>query len=403
MSEMQAVFRQPFLEQVAFFRQKLGNLVPTARWDDLWKSQHDHGFMVAGAMKADLLADFAQAVTACVAQGKSLEWFRANFDSIVEKHGWAYKGPRDWRTRVIYQTNMLTSYAAGRLAQLREFPLWIYRHSDLVTHPRPHHVVLDGLILPSNHHFWRTHYPPNGWGCCCYVLGARDAEDARLLGGDPDKRLPEGWDAIDPRTGEPAGIDKGWGYMPGGTVVDTVAALTGKLSTLPADLGAWLMELMRDMAMTALVERFAAYAQDVIAYRPHDRNMVIGAMKPKWVAAAKKAGSPPATADITVRAADVRHTHRDGKAGLLDWDWYLALPRHIATPEAVILDVTHKTPALLLVYSHTGSTSQKLVVLVNYNIKKTGIGNIVRTGRVLKTQDLRAQLGKGYELVEGEL
>ena len=178
-SEMQAVFRQPFLEQVAFFRQKLGNLVPTARWDDLWKSQHDHGFMVAGAMKADLLADFAQAVTACVAQGKSLEWFRANFDSIVEKHGWAYKGPRDWRTRVIYQTNMLTSYAAGRLAQLREFPLWIYRHSDLVTHPRPHHVVLDGLILPSNHHFWRTHYPPNGWGCCCYVLGARDAEDAR--------------------------------------------------------------------------------------------------------------------------------------------------------------------------------------------------------------------------------
>ena len=47
--------RRPFAEQVAFFRGKLGNLVPTATWRDLWKSQHDRAFMVAGAAKADLL------------------------------------------------------------------------------------------------------------------------------------------------------------------------------------------------------------------------------------------------------------------------------------------------------------------------------------------------------------
>ena len=56
--------RRPFAEQVAFFRGKLGNLVPTATWRDLWKSQHDRAFMVAGAAKADLLADLESALAA---------------------------------------------------------------------------------------------------------------------------------------------------------------------------------------------------------------------------------------------------------------------------------------------------------------------------------------------------
>lgn len=231
-----AVFRQPFPEQVAFFRQKLGNLVPTARWDDLWKSQHDRGFMVAGAMKADLLADFAAAVDKAAAEGKSIEWFRKNFDDIVDRHGWAYKGERNWRTRVIYQTNISTSYAAGRLAQLKDggFERWMYKHSDSVLHPRPHHVALDGLILPADHPFWRTHYPPNGWGCKCRVVGVASDKTARALGGDPDKQLPAGWDDIDAKTGEPVGMDKGWGYQPGETVVDTVRSLRDKLDALPS-------------------------------------------------------------------------------------------------------------------------------------------------------------------------
>ena len=48
--------------QLAFFRQKLG--LPTARWDDLMKSAHDRAFVVAGAMKADLLADLKRALDA---------------------------------------------------------------------------------------------------------------------------------------------------------------------------------------------------------------------------------------------------------------------------------------------------------------------------------------------------
>jgi hypothetical protein len=143
-------------------------------------------------------------------------------------HGWtgeATAAGRAWRTRIIYQTNLATSYAAGRLAQLREagFRYWVYRHSG-AEHPRLQHLAWNGLTLPADHPFWQTHYPPNGWGCRCRVVGASGPETAKLAGGKPGYTdPPAGWDAIDPKTGEPPGIDKGWGYMPGGTVADDVA------------------------------------------------------------------------------------------------------------------------------------------------------------------------------------
>lgn len=209
--------RLPFDEQIVFFRGKLGNLVPTKAWDDLWKAQHDRAFMVAGAMKADLLSDLYQAVELSIREGQSIQWFRQNFDEIVAKHGWSYRGERNWRTRVIYQTNISTSYAAGREAQIAAggFPYKMYKHSDSVMHPRPLHESWDGLTLPVGHPFWATHSAPNGWGCKCRIVGIRNEAMARRLGGKWGQEPPDGWRDIDPKTGEQAGIDKGWGYAPG--------------------------------------------------------------------------------------------------------------------------------------------------------------------------------------------
>ncbi len=259
-SSISGVFKQPFPEQLAFFRQKLGNLVPTARWDDMLKSAHDAGFMVAGATKADLLADLAAAVERTVAEGKSIEAFRKDFRAIVERHGWhgwtgeESKRRRAWRTRVIYTTNTATSYAAGRLAQLREggFTHWVYRHNDAVENPRPQHQAWAGLTLPPQHDFWKTHYPPNGWGCRCYVVGARSDRGARRLGGDPGKPLPENWSAPDPRTGTPPGIGKGWDYMPGDTVTDTVRAMAEKTRHWPYELAKAYMQSVPATARDAL-------------------------------------------------------------------------------------------------------------------------------------------------------
>lgn len=213
--------------------------MPTATWEDLLREAHDRAFMVAGAAKADLLADLAEAVDKASAEGETLEGFRKRFADIVQKHGWhGWTGEgtatgRAWRTRIIYQTNMATSYAAGRLAQLQAFPVWVYRHGGS-EHPRLQHLAWDGLTLPADHEFWKTHYPPNGWGCSCYVVGARSRDRARHVGGRPDYDAPPaGWDVPDAKGNLP-GVQKGWDYMPGATVVDTVRALKGKLDTLPA-------------------------------------------------------------------------------------------------------------------------------------------------------------------------
>lgn len=229
----------PFAKAIEFFLGKLGNLIPTTRWDEVLRAQHDRGFMVAGAAKADLLADFAAAVEEVIAEGKSIEYFRSAFDAIVDAHGWAYEGERNWRTRVIYQTNMATAYAAGRLAQLRDpdlqqlKPLVMYKHNDSVTTPRPEHEAWDGITLPIDDPWWSTHYPPNDWGCQCYPV-AVSQEEAQAQGA----RFAAPPDVIDPATGEPKGIGRGWGYAPGDTVTDDVRArIAEKAAALPAPLG----------------------------------------------------------------------------------------------------------------------------------------------------------------------
>ncbi len=240
MPEVAGVFRRPFAEQVAAFRLRLGDLVPTSRWDDIRRSAHDRAFMVAGATKADLLADLGAAVDTAIAEGTGLEAFKRDFRDIVERHGWhgwtgegTPKGEA-WRMRTIYRTNMRTSYMAGRHAQLTEgrFKFWVYRHGGSVE-PRLHHLGWDGLILPPDHPFWATHYPPNGWGCSCRVFGARSLAGAKRRGGDPSVELGEGWDRIDAKTGTPKGIGKGWDYAPGGSAVETVLQLRDKLDALP--------------------------------------------------------------------------------------------------------------------------------------------------------------------------
>ncbi len=158
---------KPFKEAIAFFRQKVN--IPTKHWDDLMKSQHAKGFMVAGAMKAELLTDLRGAVDKAISKGTTLAQFRKNFDSIVEKHGWVYKGGRNWRSKVIFDQNLRSSYMAGRYTQMKDpdvvalRPYWQYRHGGSVN-PRHEHLAWHGTTLKHDDPWWDTHYTPNGWG-----------------------------------------------------------------------------------------------------------------------------------------------------------------------------------------------------------------------------------------------
>lgn len=260
--------RQQFAEQIEFLRKKLN--LPSETWRDIQKGAHDRAFMVAGAMKADLLHDLRGAVDGAV-QGGSIGEFRKQFKQIVEKNGWTgwtgegTKAGEAWRTKVIYQTNMATSYAAGRRKQLLDpallsrRPFWRYIHDDSVTTPRPQHKAWGdaGLTLRHDHPFWSTHFPPNGWGCKCRVVAVKAPAD-----GDATEP-PDGWLATDPKTGAPAGIDEGWDYAPGARADDDLRSFVqDKLITYePAIATTFKAEIKRQLNTQDAVQDFVREVQ----------------------------------------------------------------------------------------------------------------------------------------------
>lgn len=166
--------RKPFQKAIEFLLGKLVNL-PTQRYDDLEAQEHDWAFTVAGATKAELLADLRGSVERALTEGKSLGQFKKEFRDIVQRHGWQHKGDADWRARIIYQANLRTAYAAGRYEQQEQvtdtFPFRMWVHGDSRA-PRPNHLALDGKVFRADDPFWTNHYPPifagaMAWGCRC--------------------------------------------------------------------------------------------------------------------------------------------------------------------------------------------------------------------------------------------
>ena len=193
--------RLRFEEAVAALEQRL-QLRGTASYRDLGPDEHARAFAVAGAMKADLLADLREAVQRAVEAGITLDEFRKDFWAAVRVHGWhgwtgeGTDGGEAWRTRVIYTTNIRKSYSAGRYAQLTDpdfvakYPFWQWVHSGLAMDPRPQHKAWHGMVLRHDDPFWQSHFPPRippDYGCTCRVKSAsRPAAGAT-------RTAPAGW------------------------------------------------------------------------------------------------------------------------------------------------------------------------------------------------------------------
>lgn len=160
----------PFAQQIRYFQQKIN--LPTATYLDIYGQAHDYAFVVAGAHSIDIVNEFRQAVDDVIERGGTLEEFRQQFDDIAAKHHWAFNGGRNWRTRIIYDTNLYASYNHGRYQQQKELadvlPYWEYQHNDNA-HPRPEHVSWDGLVLRADDPWWDYHYPTRAYGCHCTV------------------------------------------------------------------------------------------------------------------------------------------------------------------------------------------------------------------------------------------
>lgn len=400
-------FGTPFFEQLQFFRQKLN--LPTERWDDIVRAAHDRAFIVAGAMQADLLSDLNGAVAKAIGQGTGYAQFHKDFMGIVQKHGWTgwtgegSKAGEAWRSKVIYQTNMATSYAAGRYRQLTdpEFlalrPYWRYKHADWVANPRLQHVAWNNLTLPHDHPFWQTHFPPNGWGCHCRVtpVTAREYEKARSAG---QSHPPAGWNEIDLKTGTPKGIAKGFDYTPGASVHRPLKAfIDDKLIKLDAPIGAAMYEAMRPV----LVDEMRQAVIDLVAtatatMQASGSAALAHVVAPRTVADLAARGVPMESADVWLRDEELLHALRLTKS-----DRGATLPLAVWQELPVVLDGA--TPYLdthdaVLVYAFDLPEGVgKVLVRVNYADKLRVQGkrtrmtsNFVRTGGVVEARNINA-------------
>lgn len=219
-------------------------LKPSFAWPDVWREEHSAAFTVAGVMEQDILETLRQAVGEAIDTGIAYEKWRREIRNVLADKGWLgrktqvdpitgltkdVKLDRPNRLAIIYDTNMRTARAAGRWDRITDsadaLPYLLYVLGPSHVH-REEHVTFANLVLPINDPFWRTHYPPNGYGCKCGVrqLSAREARKIGI-GTTPDLPLRT-WE--NPRTGArvqvPYGCDPGFDYNAG---IDRLGGLRG--------------------------------------------------------------------------------------------------------------------------------------------------------------------------------
>lgn len=213
----------PFEEAIRYFNAKLNRT--STHFADVWGKAHTTAFAVAGAATEAMVEDFREAVRRAIEDGESIQQFRKRFDEIRKSHGWEHAGKPGWRSRVIFETNLGTAYAAGRYVQMKEpgtaaaFPYWQYVHSGK-KHFREQHKRWNGTVLSADDPFWSWAYPPNGYHCGCWVRPLTGQALARQGRSGPDPSPPrERYQYLVKKTGElkPAtmGIDPGFDQNPG--------------------------------------------------------------------------------------------------------------------------------------------------------------------------------------------
>lgn len=231
-------------------------------WRDLSPEEHAASFVVAKAMRQDVLDLLAAAVRQAITEGRTPRQFAAELTPLLQKAGWwgrkEMTDPLTGEVRkvqlgsarrldVIFDTNMRMAHAAGRWerfeAQAEAYPYLRYvAVQDGRT--RQEHARWHGIILPVGHPFWRTHYPPNGWRCRCRVqqVSVEMMNRNRWRVTDSDalaQKMGEAGAAVNARTGAVEmvwpGVDPGFAHNAG---VARMTVLARRLRRVPDDLSA---------------------------------------------------------------------------------------------------------------------------------------------------------------------
>lgn len=302
-------------------------------------------------------------------------------------------------------------------------PWWRYRHSEAVTEPREAHLAWDGLVLHADDPWWTTHYPPNGWGCQCYVETLSDEDLARLgkAGPDtaPDKAIQQMWvgQARPREVSVPRGIDAGFAYAPGRSTQLGHAvqhALRGTLTQPPEIASQGIARILADVpaAQQALRKDWRDWVRAADPNRADKLDAFdVGVLPVEVIRALRQRATPVEVSAslVTITQAQLNHLRRDSKqargAALSEAD-IERLPDIIAEPEAVLWD--NEEPGLLFAFNASEKKAGKFFLRIEFAAqikiaparKQRLTTNAVRSAGYVEKRMLEM---KRYQLVKGNL
>lgn len=225
-----------------------GELRTTVRWHEMINEDHATAFTVAKVAQLDLLRSIRASLDDTLRNGGTFESWKARLVPELQKAGWwglvtdpALTGSdqpvlvNERRLQTIFNTNVRMSQSAARWLKIQQekdsFPFLRYLSDHFRKEPRKDHRSWHGLILPVDHPWWLSHFPPNGWGCRCHyeqVSQARMDRNGWKVSPLPD----DGPDSLFFAAGRdrplrvPAGIEPGFGYNPGTAHLRAIAGKT---------------------------------------------------------------------------------------------------------------------------------------------------------------------------------
>ncbi|GHV56998.1 phage morphogenesis protein [Deltaproteobacteria bacterium] len=428
-------FGIPPAEAIKLIKAKGFDLLPSFSWKDVWAETHAAAFTVAKSAGFNILGDVYQAVREAQEGKLTFKEFAAQLQPVLEKAGWwgrrEVKDPETGaivkaqlgsprRLKTIYRTNIRQAEAAGQWARIqavkKDRPYLRYV-AAMDSKTRPEHRAWHGLILPVDHPFWNTHFPPNDWGCRCTTMPVSES-DLKRYGWKVAAEIPD--NGLEPwtndRTGEtlliPQGVDPAFAHNAGQVAIEvhSARALGQTLAGLPPEVAAQATAASADFVARAtapaLRDMFKSVFVDGLT---QGRQIVAGALAPEvlgWLAAR---GITPQSGAIALSDKQLGHLMRDSKqargAALSKAD-ILNLTYNLARPQAILYDEAGGD--LLYIFSSTGDDRQSKVVVrldapANW---RRGVGE--KRGRIRLTQIKTAGLVpadnlKHYQIIKGKV
>ncbi|WP_455948683.1 phage head morphogenesis protein [Helicobacter pullorum] len=183
-------FNQEPKINMEFLKQKIPTT--TFNYDELMHEAHLRAFSIAKMMQLDLLKDMQDSLLKAQKEGMSFESWKKDIKPNLAKKGWLGKrevvdkttgevktiNVNNRRLKNIYNTNMRSANAQGRAKEqyARKGKVYLRYVAIMDGLTRESHAKLHGTILPREDSFWASNYPPNDWGCRCYVQSLSQAE-----------------------------------------------------------------------------------------------------------------------------------------------------------------------------------------------------------------------------------